>query len=71
MIVYFWRVIEFMYIKVGDEESTDIKRDEIPKSMLVPVVVLGCLCFIIGIVWLMEIPLPVLDKVNSKFGLGG
>lgn len=71
MIVYFWRVIEFMYIKVGDKGSTDIKRDEIPKSMLVPVVVLGCLCFVMGIVWLMEIPLPVLDKVNSMFGLGG
>jgi multicomponent Na+:H+ antiporter subunit D len=71
MIVYFWRVIEFMYVKVGDEGPIEVKRDEIPKSMLVPVVVLGCLCFIMGIVWLMEIPMPVLDKVNSMFGLGG
>ena len=60
-----------MYIRVRDEEPRDIKIEEIPRSMLVPVLVLACLCFIMGIVWLIETPIPILDKVNSMFGLGG
>jgi multicomponent Na+:H+ antiporter subunit D len=69
-IFYFWRVIEYMYIRVGDEGKKDMRIDEIPRSMLIPVMVFACLCFIIGIIWLIEIPLPILDKVNLMFGLG-
>jgi multicomponent Na+:H+ antiporter subunit D len=70
MIFYFWRVIEYMYIRVGDEGKKDITIDEIPRSMLIPVMVFACLCFVIGMIWLIEIPLPILDKVNFMFGLG-
>ena len=70
MVFYFWRVIEYMYIRVGDEEKKDTRIDEIPRSMLIPVMVFACLCFIIGMIWLIEIPLPILDKVNLMFGLG-
>ena len=70
IVFYFWRVIEYMYIRVGDEERKEAKIDEIPKSMLIPVLVFGSLCFIMGIIWLMEIPFPILHGVNSMFGLG-
>lgn len=70
MVVYFWRVIEFMYIRVGDEEKKEIKMDEIPRSMLIPVLIFASLCFIVGIIWLMDLPFPILDEVNSMFGLG-
>jgi multicomponent Na+:H+ antiporter subunit D len=70
MVFYFWRVIEYMYIRVGDKEKKDTRIDEIPRSMLIPVMVFACLCFIVGMIWLIEIPLPILDKVNSMFGLG-
>jgi multicomponent Na+:H+ antiporter subunit D len=70
MVFYFWRVIEYMYIRVGEEGAKEIRIDEIPRSMLIPVMVLASLCFIVGITWLIEIPLPLLDRVNSMFGLG-
>ncbi len=70
MVFYFWRVIEYMYIRVGDEEGKEKEIEEIPRSMLIPVLVLAFLCFIMGIIWLTEIPLPILDAVNSMYGLG-
>jgi len=78
MIVYFWRVIETMYIKVeegkgsGSESGSgsEIRVDEMPMSMLTPALVLAVLCFVIGIVWLSGIPSPILEAVNSGFGLG-
>jgi len=73
-LVYFWRVIETMYMKrgVGEEgHSSGSFKDEIPPSMLIPVLTLASLCIIMGIVWLFEIPIPILDRVNSLFGLGG
>ncbi|RJS86118.1 monovalent cation/H+ antiporter subunit D family protein [Methanophagales archaeon] len=72
-LVYFWRVIETMYMKreEGEEHSSSSVKDEIPLSMLVPVLTLASLCIIMGIIWLFEIPIPILDQVNSLFGLGG
>ncbi len=70
MVFYFWKVIEYIYIRIGEEGAKEIRIDEIPWSMLIPVMVLGSLCFIVGIVWLTEIPLPILDRVNSLFKLG-
>ena len=59
-----------MYLRIGDEERKEMKIEEIPKSMLIPVLVFASLCFIMGIIWLMEIPFPILNEVNSMFGLG-
>ena len=74
MIVYFWRVIEIMYIRVeegkGSGSGSEIRVDEMPMSMLTPTLVLAVLCFVIGIVWLSGIPSPILEAVNSGFGLG-
>src|SRR4030043_468962 len=74
-LVYFWRVIETMYMKV--EEGTDhthtshIPCNEIPLSMLIPILILASLCIIMGILWLTKIPIPILNKVNVMFGLVG
>ena len=72
ILFYFWRVIEYMYIRVEEEGETakEVKVEEIPWSMLIPVLVLGVLCFIVGIIWLIEIPFPLMDMINSGLGLG-
>jgi len=69
MIVYFWRVIEIMYIMVG-EEGSKAKVDEAPMSMLIPGLIFALLSFGIGIAWISGIFSPVLEAVNSSFGLG-
>jgi len=70
-LVYFWRVIEMMYMKKEEGESQSSSgKDEVPLSMLIPVLTLASLCIIVGILWLTEIPILILDQVNSIFGLG-
>ena len=73
MIIYFWRVIEIMYIR-SEKESTFPGKpgvNEIPKSMLAPGLLLGFLSFIIGIMWLSGTFHPLLNAINTGFGLGG
>lgn len=70
MIVYFWRVIENMYLRVEERGGNEIRVAEVPMSMLIPGLVLAFLTFAIGIIWLFGIPLPILEAVNSRFGLG-
>ena len=76
-LVYFWRVIERMYFvkKEGAGENEHaIKKEEAPVSMVVPALVLGALCVIVGILWLAgaETPLlPIVDQaVNGLLGTG-
>ena len=70
-LVYFWRVVEMLYMKQEEGGNhSDTGKDEIPLSMLIPVLMLASLCIIVGILWLTEIPLPILDQVNALFGLG-
>ncbi|MBA7528469.1 Na(+)/H(+) antiporter subunit D [subsurface metagenome] len=69
-VFYFFHVIEIMYGRVGVEEEKEPEIDEIPLSMLIPVLLLAALSWIVGAIWLMEIPFPILDAVNSMFGLG-
>jgi multicomponent Na+:H+ antiporter subunit D len=69
IVFYFWRVIEYMYMRVGDDEGKEMKIQEIPRSMLIPVLVFISLCWIMGAIWLMKIPFPILNAVNSMFGL--
>ncbi len=70
IVFYFWRVIEYMYIRVEEEEK-EVKIEEIPWSMLIPVLLLASLCFIMGIIWIFLMPYPpILRDINSMFGLG-
>jgi multicomponent Na+:H+ antiporter subunit D len=72
-LVYFWRVIETIYMKgeEGEEHShaSISSKDEIPLSMLIPVLTLASLCIVMGVLWLAEITIPALNKVNAMFGL--
>ena len=71
MIVYFWRLIEIIYIRpTPDSSPADLQIAEAPLSMLVPILILGGLTFAVGIAWMTGIITPVLDAVNSTFGLG-
>lgn len=73
MIVYFWRVIEIMYIRPakGGEGAVAHQVNEVPLSMLLPGLFLAILTFIIGFVWISGIFSPFLDAINLSFGLGG
>ncbi|HUV79868.1 MAG TPA: monovalent cation/H+ antiporter subunit D family protein [Candidatus Bathyarchaeia archaeon] len=70
MIVYFWHVIEIMYIRVEGGGGNKISTGEAPMSMFIPGLVLAVLCFIMGIIWLIGTPLPLMDAINSGLGLG-
>lgn len=74
MIVYFWRVIEIMYLRpveANPEIASEIKRDEAPLSMVIPCIVLAILCFLVGIFWMAGVFSPVTDAINTTIGLGG
>ncbi|MGB7532109.1 MAG: monovalent cation/H+ antiporter subunit D family protein [Halobacteriota archaeon] len=67
-LAYFWRVIERMYFvkKEGEGENEHaIKKDEAPVSMVIPALVLGLLCVIVGILWLAGAETPLQEIVNQ------
>jgi multicomponent Na+:H+ antiporter subunit D len=71
MIVYFWRLIEIIYIRPApSDEITAVRYQEAPASMLIPCLILGGLTFALGIAWISGILTPVLQAVNRTFGLG-
>ena len=72
MITYFWRLIEIMYIKAPehDDVAPVAWGRELPLSMLIPCVLMGLLTFIIGVIWISGTFNPLLDAINSGFGLG-
>ncbi len=73
MIVYFWRVIEIMYIRSDIETvaNPSPRIQEIPMGMLIPCLFLGVLTFVMGLIWIMGTFAPLLKTINTSFGLGG
>lgn len=73
-LVYFWRVIETMYMKHGegghDPHGSNGTAKELPLGMLAPILLLASLCIVLGILWLAKVPIPILEQVNHTFGLG-
>jgi len=75
-LVYFWRVIERMYFvkKEGAGENEHaIKKEEAPVSMVVPALILGLLCVIVGILWLGGAEthlLPIVEQAVNALGVG-
>jgi len=72
MIVYFWRLIETIYVRVppGRSEASALEPREAPMGILVPSVLFSALTFAIGLVWMSGLLSPVLQEVNLSFGLG-
>jgi multicomponent Na+:H+ antiporter subunit D len=71
MIVYFWRLIEIIYVRATPGSSqSELRVEEAPASMLIPNLIFGGLTFVVGIVWMTGLITPVLDAVNAAFGLG-
>ena len=74
MIVYFWRVIEIMYIRhetATAAEPAGMGIKELPVSMLIPSLLMGVMSFLLGILWISGILDQVLAAINTGFGLGG
>ena len=71
MIIYFWRVVEIMYIRPDsrDGKTSALPVDEVPPSMLIPCLSLGVLTFVIGISWISGLFTPLVTAINSSFGL--
>ncbi len=72
MIVYFWRLIEMIYVRVTPEgqQMGDTRLDEAPASMLIPLLILGLATFVVGLGWISGIMSTILETVNANFGLG-
>ncbi len=72
-LIYFWRIIEIMYMKpeiVGSHSyNSSVSKNEIPLTMSIPIWILASLCILMGIFWLANIPMPILEKVNLLFGI--
>lgn len=73
-LVYFWRVIDQMYFvkHKGTENTGDgaEKAKSIPLSMIAPILILATLCIIMGIIWLTDIPLPLINHILSNLRMG-
>jgi len=71
MIIYFWRVVEIMYIRADNHsgETLALPVDEAPPGMLIPTLLIGVLTFGIGIAWISGVFEPLVSAINSSFGL--
>ena len=69
-LVYFWRVIDQMYFvkRKSTENAAEVveKGKSIPLSMVAPIMILAALCIIMGIIWLTDIPLPLINHILSN-----
>ena len=73
-LVYFWRVIDQMYFvkQKGTENGVEVKEKgkSLPISMVVPILILAALCIVMGIVWLTDIPMPLINHILSNLRMG-
>jgi multicomponent Na+:H+ antiporter subunit D len=73
-LVYFWRVIDQMYFVKHKETENAVEVKEkgksLPISMVAPIMILAALCIIMGIVWLTDIPMPLINHILSNLRMG-
>lgn len=73
-LVYFWRVIDQMYFakheEIEDVGAVKETAKSLPLSMTAPMLILASLCIIVGIIWLTNIPLPLINHILSNLRLG-
>jgi len=72
MIVYFWRVIEIMYIRTaeGSELESLAVVSETPPAMLIATLLMGVMSFVLGLIWISGILDPITSAINADFGIG-
>ncbi len=72
MLVYFWRLIETMYIRpANDSDGPDPGgAGELPMGMILPVLVMSVFSFLIGLVWISKGGTRFLIGLNQSLGLG-
>jgi len=73
-LVYFWRVIDQMYFVKHKEAENGVEVKEkgksLPISMVAPILILATLCIVMGIVWLTDIPMPLINNILSNLRMG-
>lgn len=73
-LVYFWRVIDQMYFvkHKGTENAAEVRETgkSLPLSMVAPILILASLCIIMGIIWLTNIPMPLINQILSNLRMG-
>jgi multicomponent Na+:H+ antiporter subunit D len=73
-LVYFWRVIDQIYFKKPEETKNVAVTKEItrklPLSMAAPMLILASLCIIMGIIWLTDIPQPLINQILLNLRMG-
>jgi multicomponent Na+:H+ antiporter subunit D len=73
-LVYFWRVIDQMYFvkHKGTENAVEVRETgkSLPLSMVAPILILASLCIIMGIIWLTNIPMPLINHILSNLRMG-
>ena len=73
-LVYFWRVIDQMYFvkHKGTENAIEVRETgkSLPLSMVAPILILASLCIIMGIIWLTNIPMPLINHILSNLRMG-
>ena len=73
-LVYFWRVIDQMYFvkHKGTENAAEVRETgkSLPLSMVAPILILASLCIIMGIIWLTNIPMPLINHILSNLRMG-
>ncbi|MCG8688275.1 MAG: monovalent cation/H+ antiporter subunit D family protein [Desulfobacterales bacterium] len=72
MLVYFWRLIESMYIRPNGSHNPDKsnKKDvELPPAMLIPGIAMASLTFLLGLIWISGALHPLLNQINLEMGL--
>jgi len=72
--VYYWRVIDQMwFVKPDETKDTGVVKGQgkaLPLSMTAPMLFLAFLCIIIGIIWLTNIPLPLINHILGNLRMG-
>jgi len=55
----------------GPEEEEKAREKGLPISMTAPMMVLAALCIILGLFWLSDVPMPLINRILTDLSAGG
>jgi formate hydrogenlyase subunit 3/multisubunit Na+/H+ antiporter MnhD subunit len=61
------------FVKHKGTENAVVVREtgkSLPLSMVAPILILASLCIIMGIIWLTNIPMPLINHILSNLRMG-